>query len=219
LKTFVAFLAVALAPAVFAQDWQAVTGEDELRALFSDTVMTASLKEGVTAEATYNADGTGELQAWGDTFPRSWQIKSQDRICIGIDEQLQCFNIEKDADSGRYRARNVASGESIDFDVTGHEIAVDDIPETSSGSASQPSAEEVAAALANPNAPMASLTFRLQHRTFDGDVPDASNQSGSTLAFQPSFPFTQSNGDVIFFRPNIPIQLTFARPGDGRFQE
>jgi hypothetical protein len=212
LKTFVAFLAVALAPAVFAQDWQAVTGEDELRALFSDTVMTASLKEGVTAEATYNADGTGELQAWGDTFPRSWQIKGQDQVCIGIDEQLQCFNIEKDADSGRYRARNVASGDSIDFDVTGHEIAVDDIPETNSGGASQPSAEEVAAALANPNAPMASLTFRLQHRTFDGDVPDASNQSGSTLAFQPSFPFTQSNGDVIFFRPNIPIQFNSPSP-------
>jgi len=212
MRIVVAFIVLAFTPAAFAQDWQAVTGEDELKALFSDTVMTATLKDGVTATATYNADGTGQLKAWGDTFPRSWQIKGQDQVCIGIDGKLQCFNIEKDADTGRYRAHNVATGESVVFEVAGHKIAVENIPATGSGGASQPSAEEIAAKLANPNAPMASLTFRLQYRTFDGDLPDASNQSGTTLAFQPSFPFTLSNGDVIFFRPNIPIQFNSPSP-------
>ena len=85
------------------------------------------------------------------------------------------------------------------------EVAMDAAPAGAAGGASQPSAEEIAAKLANPNAPMASLTFRLQHRTFDGDLPEASGQNGTTLAFQPSFPFSLENGDVVFFRPNIPI--------------
>jgi len=38
-----------------AHDWQPVTGEEKLKALFSDTVMTATLKGEVTAKATYNA--------------------------------------------------------------------------------------------------------------------------------------------------------------------
>jgi hypothetical protein len=76
------------------------------------------------------------------------------------------------------------------------------------GGAVEPSAEEIAAKLANPNAPMASLTFRLQYRQFKGDLPGASSETGTTLAFQPSFPFSLENGDVIFFRPNIPIQLS-----------
>ena len=61
---------------------------------------------------------------------------------------------------------------------------------------------------------MASLTFRLQQRFFDGDLPDAS-QSGTVLVFQPSFPFPLDNGDVIFFRPGIPFQLSAPSPDPG----
>ena len=75
------------------------------------------------------------------------------------------------------------------------------------GGGDQPSAEEVAANLANPNTPLASLTLKLQFRTFEGDLPNADDQDGTTLLFQPSFPFALANGDVIFFRPAIPIQL------------
>lgn len=62
---------------------------------------------------------------------------------------------------------------------------------------------------------MASLTFRLQHRIFEGSVPGASSQSGTVLVFQPSFPFPLENGDVIFFRPGIPIQLDSPSPNAG----
>lgn len=75
------------------------------------------------------------------------------------------------------------------------------------GEAAQPSAEEIAAELANPNAPLASLTFKLQYRTFEGNLPNADEQDSTTLLFQPSFPFAQKNGDVIFFRPAIPINI------------
>jgi hypothetical protein len=202
-----------VATSASAQDWQPVTGADELRALFSDTVMTGTLKDGVTATATYNSDGTGELKAWGDTFPRSWQVKGDDQVCIDIDQQTKCFNIEKDASrSNQYRGRDVSSGETIDFSVNQRDIAMSVGADSDSGGASQPSAEEIAAKLANPNSPMASLNLKLQYRTFVGSLPGAASQSSTTLLFQPSFPFSLDNGDVVFFRPAIPIQLDFSFP-------
>ncbi len=212
-----AFLGVFLVLAVSnagAEAWEPVTGADKLNALFSDTVMTAILKENVTAIATYNSDGSGELKAWGDTFPRAWQVKGDEQVCIEIDEQTRCFRVEKDSGSDQYRAFDVDSDESVIFTVDQQEITVSIDPERDSGGASQPSAEEIAQKLANPNAPMASLTFRLQQRFFDGDLPDAS-QSGTVLVFQPSFPFPLDNGDVIFFRPGIPFQLSAPSPDPG----
>jgi len=76
----------------------------------------------------------------------------------------------------------------------------------------QKTAEEIAAELANPNTPMATLNLKLQYRAFEGTLPGADNQSSSTLFFQPSFPFPLENGDVVIFRPGIPIQLDFAFP-------
>jgi len=200
---------------VAAQTWEPVTGADNLSALFSNTVMTATLKDGVVATATYNSDGTGELKAWGDTFARSWEVKGDDQVCLNIDDQVRCFGVEKDSSgSNQYRAQNLETGETVVFDVNKSEIAVFANPDNDAGGASQPSAEEIAQKLANPNAPMASLTFRLQHRIFDGDLPDAS-QTGAALVFQPSFPFSLENGDVVFFRPAIPIQFSAPSPDPG----
>ena len=203
------FLLCLFATTAGAQDWQPVTGADELSALFSDTVMTATLKDGVTATATYNSDGTGELKAWGDRFPRTWQVKGEDQVCLDIDKQARCFTIEKDSDSNQHRGTVVDTGETVIFTVDQREITVSANLDSDAGGASQPSAEEIAQKLANPNAPMASLTFRLQHRIFEGNLPGANDQSGTALIFQPSFPFSLENGDVVFFRPAIPIQLDF----------
>jgi hypothetical protein len=204
-----------------AQTWEPVTGVDKLSALFKDTVMTATLKDGVTATATYNSDGTGELKAWGDTFPRSWQVKGEDQVCIGIEDRTRCYNVEKDTTvSNQYRARDVDNGETVIFSVDQRQITVTAGGESDAGGASQPSAEEIAQKLANPNTPMASLTFRLQQRAFEGTLPGAGSQSGTTLLFQPSFPFSLENGDVIFFRPAIPIQIDFPTidPVSGNFE-
>lgn len=59
------------------------------------------------------------------------------------------------------------------------------------------SAEEIAKELANPNTPLASLNFKFQHRTFDGDLPGTGNQSGTTILFQPSLPFPRDNGNLL----------------------
>jgi hypothetical protein len=196
-----------------AQSWKPVTGAENLTKLFSDTVQTATLKEGVTATATYNADGTGELKAWGDTFPRHWKLEGDDRVCIGISDDLRCFTIEVDASNpSTYRGTLVTTGEIVIFTVEQQQIAIEHSGVTASGSSAEPSAEEIAQKLANPNTPMASMTFRLQYRTFDGDLPEASSRNGTTLAWQPGFPFSLANGDVVFFRPNVPIQLSTPVP-------
>jgi len=205
-----------------AQDWRVVTGADNIRALFSGTTMTATLKHGVTATANYNADGTGILRVWGDVFERRWRVEGEDQICLEIGTETRCFTLETDAsDPDMYRATNVATSESVVFSVAEREVTTAARGSSNAGNASEPSAEEIAAKLANPNTPMASLTFRLQQRTFDGDLPGASSQSGTTLAFQPSFPFSLKNGDVIFFRPNIPIQINSPSPdlANGGFKD
>jgi hypothetical protein len=93
--------------------------------------------------------------------------------------------------------------------VAANVYAQDAAPE---GEDAPKSAEEIAAELANPNTPMASLNLKLQYRTFEGTLPGADSQSSTTLFFQPSFPFPLDSGDVIIFRPGIPIQLDFAFP-------
>jgi len=72
------------------------------------------------------------------------------------------------------------------------------------------SADEIAKSLADPNTPLATLNFKLQYRTYEGDLPGADDQSSTTLLFQPSFPFPLDNGKIILFRPAIPVQ--FAQP-------
>jgi hypothetical protein len=76
-------------------------------------------------------------------------------------------------------------------------------PAKESGGAT--SAEDVARELANPNTPLASLNFKFQYRTYKGNLPNAGDQDGTTLLFQPALPFPLANGDKVIFRPAIPL--------------
>jgi len=88
--------------------------------------------------------------------------------------------------------------------------------ETATGT---PSASELAAELSNPNTSVASLTFKLQYRQFEGDLPRADDQHGTMLLFQPSLPFVLDNGDKILWRPAVPVFLDQPAfdPDTGRF--
>lgn len=71
--------------------------------------------------------------------------------------------------------------------------------------AQEKSAEEIARELSNPNTALASLTFKNQFRWFEGDLPNANDQSSYTLLFQPALPFPLANGDKIIWRPAVPL--------------
>jgi len=77
----------------------------------------------------------------------------------------------------------------------------------------EPGVDEIARELANPNTPLASLTFKNQYRLYTGDLPHARDQHSFTVLFQPSFPMTigrtkTADGDIkdmLFFRPAFPL--------------
>lgn len=80
-------------------------------------------------------------------------------------------------------------------------------------------AEEAAKELANPNTPLASFNFKNQFRLFDGDLPNADGQSSYTMLFQPSLPFPLDNGDLVLFRPAIPLVANQPVPAGSGFNE
>ena len=205
-RSFAVIALLVLALPALAQTWEPVTG-DELRQVFSDTTLRATLVGGNEATANYNADGTGELQAWGDTFPRKWKLDGNDLVCILIDGKNQCFRVERNADkSGEYRGRNLATGDSVIFTLEANQAQVAKVAKTDKGSASQPSAAEMAQKLANPTNPIMTIGNNFDLVTFQGDLPDAEEQSSFRYLFQTVFPFKLSDGKgTVFFRPAIPV--------------
>ena len=73
-----------------------------------------------------------------------------------------------------------------------------------------PNIDELAKELANPGAANATLNFKFEYRTFDGDLPDADDQDSVTATFQPVFPFVLPNGNNLIFRPALPY--VFGQP-------
>ena len=153
-----------------ATEWEAVDDPSTLRALFSDSRMEATLVDGVEAEANYNSDGSGELRAWGETFPRTWEVSGNDQVCIGMERQVKCFKLERSTtEADIYRATDVDSGERLVLKITrvDGKLIIDSQADTEGGApapesgAVKPSTDEIAKELANPNTSLASLTLQI----------------------------------------------------------
>lgn len=199
----------ALLPALsLGADWQPVTGQEALSRIFSDTVMTGRLPGESQAVARYYADGTGELNAWGDIFARRWKVESDDQACVLAAPSWICYTVERASnDPGHFRARRLDTGEFVEFDLAAQDIAVSHGAGDSAGGAAQPSAEEMAAKLANPTSPVMTIGNNFDYVGFDGDLPGASGQSSFRYVFQTVFPFKLSDGGTLFFRPAIPVMF------------
>ena len=207
---------------VLAENWQPVRGAENLRGIFSDTMLTAELGGGSQASATYNSDGTGELRAWGDVFPREWKVHGDDLICIKIDGKFQCYRIEKNVDvPNEYRGTVIATGEQVVFEVLPQSVSTGRVPSESKGGAAQPSAEEMAQKLANPTNPIMTIGNNFDYVTFKGDLPGAEEQSSLRYLFQTVFPFKLSDGNgTVFIRPAIPVFFNEPVPtGPGEWDE
>jgi hypothetical protein len=201
------FIALILAPlTATAQSWTPVVKEAALSSIMTDTVLVGDLVKGVRSKTTFNADGTGELQAWNGRFPRTWKIQN-DQVCVVIDDKNQCFRIElNDADPAQYRAVSVASGVATAFTIEGQESRIEGGSNTSdAGGAASPSAEEMALKLSNPTAPVMTLGNNIDYVMFDGDLDGASDESSVRYLFQSVFPFKLDEQSSILFRPGIPV--------------
>ena len=209
-----------------ATDWTPIKSADELRALFTDTTLRRELTDGVYAEAEYRADGTGELRAWGDTFERTWEIRDNDLACFGMGLEVRCFTFERDpSNPDTFRATNASTGQRVivslsrgdDTTRIDAKAEAEGVKEPEAGAA-KPSADEIAASLANPNTPLASLNFKFQYRQFEGDLPGADDETGTGMIFQPTLPFPLDDGAKIIFRPAFPFQFDQPVFDDGDFE-
>lgn len=70
------------------------------------------------------------------------------------------------------------------------------------------SSDKIARELSNPNTALGTMAFPLDFIFYDGDLPNAGQQFGTLLNFQPSLPIPISEGFNLFVRPLIPIYLT-----------
>ena len=207
---FLAF-SIWVAQPVHADNWTAFTGAEVLQEFVSDTSAEIELRPGETAVGQYNADGTAEIAAWGETFARTWEVVGEDQVCYTALAETNCFTFEQNLDvQGEYRARNAETGDLIVFHVSETEAAIASrVSEAGSeGGLGSPSASEVAAELSNPNSNMGSLTFLVNYLEFDGELPGASDQSGLQVLFQPSLPYALSEKTNLFVRPAIPLIIS-----------
>ena len=196
-----------MSPLAYADIWQAVTGASALKQLVSGATAHIELQPGMTAVGTYRADGSAEIEAWGETFLRTWQVSSDDQVCYTSDIETNCFSFEQDLDAlDRYRARNVSSGEIVTFSVRedGSGFAGEAVGDDEGGLV-QPSAAEVAAALSNPNTTLGTMNFQFDYLGYDGDISGAGSADAQRLLFQPSLPYPLSDTSNFFLRPAVPI--------------
>ena len=81
------------------------------------------------------------------------------------------------------------------------------------------SLDEIAKELINPVTSLVSIATDIEYRTYDGDLPKASDQSNAVFMIRPSFPIPLKNGKNILMRATIPIyasmpawQVPFGHP-------
>jgi hypothetical protein len=203
----------------YADNWQPLTGADTLQALIAGATAEIELKPGVTAVGKYNADGTAEIEAWNETFRRTWSVKGDDQVCYS-DVETNCFSFEKNLDDpAEFRASNVASGEVLMFRVTDAETETftRETPPGEDGGLGAPSAAEVAASLSDPNTNMGTMNFFFDYIDYDGDIPGASSANATRMLFQPSLPYKLNETTNLFVRPAIPVIFSqdVPQPGGG----
>ena len=212
-------IACVASPLANADNWQPLTGADALQSLVSGATAEIQLTPGVTAVGKYNADGTAEIEAWNETFRRTWEVKGDDQVCYS-DVETNCFSYEKNLDDpAEFRSRNVASGEVFVFRVADAETDTftreTESPAGSEGGLGTPSAAEVAAALSDPNTNMGSMNFQFDYISYDGDIPGASSASATRMLFQPSLPYKLNETSNLFIRPAIPVIFSQDVPQQG----
>jgi len=194
-------------PQAYADNWQPLEGADTLRNFVSGATAEIELKPGVTAVGKYHADGTAEIEAWNETFRRTWSVEGDDQVCYS-DVEINCFTFEQNLDDpAEFRGRNVQSGEVLMFQVKDAEGQVYGraTPPDDEGGLAAPSAAQVAAALSDPNTNLGTLSMQVDYIAYAGDIPGASSADATRMLFQPSLPYKLSDTTNLFIRPAIPV--------------
>jgi len=94
------------------------SGAETLRKFVAGASAEIELRQGVVAIGEYYEDGTAKIEAWGETFPRTWEVRGDDQVCYSSATETNCYTFEQNLDvPGEYRVRHVETGELISFSV------------------------------------------------------------------------------------------------------
>src|SRR5210317_737284 len=111
--------------AVHAANWSAVTGEEKLTNLVSGATAKIEINPDVSATGKYFADGTAKIEAWGETYDRTWRVKGDDQVCYTSFTETECFTFEQDLENPEsYRVRNVDTGSYVYFRLEPGEMRI-----------------------------------------------------------------------------------------------
>jgi hypothetical protein len=201
-------VAVCIPLPVSAENWVDLTGADKLLELMSGAKPEIMLREGVVAKGEYFADGTAKIDAWGETFDRTWEVVGNEQVCYSSVTEINCYTFEQNLDvPGEYRVRHTETGELIVVRETGKDPGafVSAAGTPGEGGLGSPTAEEIAAQLADPNTNLGTMNINFDYVAYDGDLPNANSQSAFRATFQPSLPYKLSPTTNLFVRPAIPV--------------
>jgi len=202
------FIGVLLVPAAYADTWVEVTGSDTLRELVSGATATIEIDEDNRVIGKYFEDGTAKIEAWGETFDRTWEVQGEDQVCYSSLTETSCFSFEQSQQQPkRYRVNNVETRQFTYFEVDGDGDTVASVPlsDAQEGGLAGPSASEIAAELSNPNSTLGTMNFNIDYLAYQGDLPGADDQSATRITFQPALPYPLSETTNFFFRPAFPL--------------
>ena len=195
---------------VQAENWTPVTGSETLTKLVSGATAQIELQQGGVAVGKYFADGTAEIEAFGETIERTWQISGEDQVCYSSFTETHCYTFEQDLDQPEnYRVSDIEDGEKVYFRIEapgdGDRLMVRNDPAEEMGGLATPSAAEIAAQLSDPNTNLGTLNTQIDFIAFDGDLPEAGSQNATRITFQPSLPYKLNESTNLFIRPAIPL--------------
>ena len=211
-------LAVVTPRPAYGDNWESLTGAETLRELITGTMAEIELMPDVTALGRYDADGTATIEAWGETFLRTWEVRGDDQVCYSSVTETDCYTFEQNLDvPGEYRIRHMETGDLTVIRIigTGSKFATRDTVPDSDGGLGSPSAEEIAAELSNPNSSLGTMSVNFDYIAFDGDLSGASSQDAFRMTFQPSLPYPLSKTTNLFIRPSIPLIISQDVPNAG----
>ena len=207
-------LSCVLLQSAFADNWQPLTGADTLRELVSGATAEITLRPGVVAVGTYHADGTAQIEAWNETFERTWAVSGDDQVCYSSNFETNCHRFEVNTDvPNEYRSTHVETGETLVFQIVDTKAAPvsGEAPPDDDGGLGAPSAAEVAAALSDPNGSLGTMNFQFDYIAYQGDIPGAGQANAIRMLFQPSLPYKLSETTNLFMRPAVPVSYTHLR--------
>jgi len=209
-----------LVPAAYADTWVELTGSDRLRELVSGATATIEIDEDKRVVGKYFEDGTAKIEAWGETFDRTWEVEGEDQVCYSSLTETSCFSFERSQEQpNRYRVINVETRQFTYFEVEGDgdTVAAVPLPDAQEGGLAGPSASEIAAELSNPNSTLGTMNFNIDYLAYQGDLPGAGDQDATRLTFKPALPYPHSDTTNFFFRPAIPIIIRDVPAGIGSY--